>query len=295
MRPLLAVVVAACVALVATGAALQSVGARSAVDVDAYNGLGTWIDIFDGKAYTAPETVATAMAARGVRTAFVETANFKQPVDIVRPAQLGQLVEALHGHGIYAVAWYLPGFQKPAVDLRRTLAAVGFRTAGGQGFDGFALDIESDVVKNARLRTQRLLGLSRKLREAVGPDYALGAIITSPRAMELRPTYWPGFPYAELAGLYDVFLPMAYFTYRVKGPDAVYGYAARSLAILRAETGNPEVTVHLIGGTASRTTAVEAKAFGQLVVDDERLAGWSLYDWFTTRAALWQSLAVAGG
>ena len=65
-----------------------------------------------------------------------------------------------------------------------------------------------------RERSVRLLGLSSALRKAVGPDYPLGAIIPSPRGMQLRPDYWPRFPYEGLARTYDVFMPMGYFTYR---------------------------------------------------------------------------------
>ena len=37
--------------------------------------------------------------------------------DVVRPAQLGALVDMLHARGLHVVAWYLPGFVKPALDF----------------------------------------------------------------------------------------------------------------------------------------------------------------------------------
>ena len=280
-------------AVALAGAAL--VGYRSpapAAETSVYAGLGTWISIYGTKAYTQPDTVAAAIAARGVRTVYVETANFSQPVDIVRPAQLGPFVDALHTRGLRVVAWYLPGFVKPAVDLRRSLAAVRFTTATGGSFDGFALDVESAAVKRTAVRNTRLLSVSRQLRAAVGPDYALGAIIPSPRGMEIKPAYWPSFPYTQLAGIYDVFLPMVYWTYSVHGPDGAYGYLGRALALLRSGTGDPDVQIHLVGGTSYDSVPTEQRAFAELVTDDGRLTGWSLYDWFGTKPAVWKALAA---
>lgn len=264
----------------------------SAADVSMYAGLGTWISIFGTKAYTQPAGVADAIAARGVKTVYLETSNFSQAADVVRPAQLGALVDMLHARGLHVVAWYLPGFVKPALDLRRALAAVRFTTATGGVFDGFALDIESTAVKRVALRTTRVLALSQQLRAAVGDDYPLGAIIPSPRGMQIRPAYWPGFPYAQLADLYDVFLPMVYWTYSAKGPDGAYGYLAWALANLRSGVGNPDVAIHLVGGTSYNATIEEERAFAQLVTNDGRLQGWSLYDWFGTKPAAWKALAA---
>ena len=266
-------------------------GAQATADVSAFEGLGTWVSIYGSKAYTQPDAVAAAIAARGVKTVYVQTGNNSQPVDVVRPGALGLLLDALHSAGLKVVAWYLPGFVKPAIDLRRALAAVAFRTPSGGRFDGFALDIESAAVKRVALRTSRVLALSRQLRAAAGADYALGAIIPSPRGMELANKYWPGFPFNGLAGIYDVLLPMDYWTFSVKGFDATYGYLARSLAILRAKVGNPDVKIHLVGGTTGDTTAAEDQAFSQLVVDDGHLTGWSLFDYFATKPAEWPILA----
>jgi hypothetical protein len=286
----------AVVALVAALAALtlpvrQGTSAARAADTSVYAGLGTWISIFGTKAYTQPDTVASAIAARGVRTVYLETSNFSQAADVVRPAQLGVLVDALHARGLRVVAWYLPGFAKPALDLRRALAAIRFTTPGGGTFDGFALDIESSAVKRVAVRNARVVALSQQLRAAVGSDYPLGAIIPSPRGMQIKPAYWPAFPYTQLAAVYDVFLPMVYWTYSTKGPDGAYGYLAWALANLRQGVGDEEVAIHLVGGTSYTATADEERAFAQLVVNDGRLEGWSLYDWFGTKPAAWQALA----
>ena len=264
--------------------------ARAGPSISAYRGLGTWVSIFGTEAYTSPDSVAAEIAARGVKTVYMQTGNYSQADDVVSPFQLGIFVDALHVRGVRVVAWYLPGFRTPAVDLRRSLAAVRFETPSGGRFDGFALDIESSAVKSPVLRSRRVIALSHRLRSAVGPGYALGAIIPAPRGMEQAPKYWPGFPYTQLAGIYDVFLPMVYWTFSVKGPDGTYGYLSWSLAILRAETGNPRVAIHVVGGTTDHAKLLEVEAFAQVVHDDGPLAGWSLFDWFATKPAAWPIL-----
>ena len=265
--------------------------ARAAPSIAAYRGLGTWVSIFGTDAYTSPDAVAAAIAARGVKTVYMQTGNYSQPDDVVQPVELGIFVDQLHARGVRVVAWYLPGFRTPAVDLRRALAAIRFETPAGGRFDGFALDIESSAVKSPALRTRRVLALSRQLRAAVGPGYALGAIIPAPRGMAQVPKYWPDFPYAQLAGIYDVFLPMVYWTFSVKGPDGTYGYLAWSLAILRQATADPRLPIHLVGGTTDHAKLNEVEAFAQLVHDDGPVAGWSLFDWFATKPAAWPVLA----
>ena len=187
------------------------------------------------------------------------------------------------------VAWYLPSFASPSRDLRRSLAAIRFATPDGQRFDSFALDIESSIVRSVPLRNAHLLALGRRLRAAAGPDYALGAIIPSPVGMQLLPRYWPGFPYAQLARTFDVFLPMDYYTHRVHGAAAVYAYTTRGMTIIRERTGVPDLPIHVIGGLAGATTAAEARSF-VVAVGDCGAAGAGLYDFDETTSSQWLTL-----
>ena len=122
-----------------------------------------------------------------------------------------------HRRGLEVVAWYLPGFRDAPTDLRRAIRSIRFRTGRGNRFDSFALDIESSEVRRPGLRTTRLLRMSAVIRRTAGADYPLGAIVASPhRMVRTDPRFWPGFPWRRLAETYDVFLPMTYYTYRVK-------------------------------------------------------------------------------
>jgi hypothetical protein len=257
----------------------------------AYRGLATWIDIYDPGPWRAPERAVESMKRRGVRALYLETGNYRQRVDVFKPAAVARFIEAAHAAGLQIVAWYLPSFANPARDLRRSLAAVRFRTPRGQRFDSFALDIEASVVPNVALRTRRLLSLSAAIRQAAGPLVPLGAIIPSPRGMELLPKYWPRFPFADLAESYDVFLPMGYFTYRTRNLRGAYDYTVRNAALIRRATGDPSVPIHLIGGIADAASTAQVRGFVR-AARACGVVGGSLYDFGTTTPGHWASLAA---
>jgi len=261
-------------------------------DVSSYQGLGAWVDVWDGTVWARPEAAVGRMRDLGVTTLYLETSNYSQRVPLVRPAALARFVDAAHANGLRVVAWYLPSFENLAVDLRRSLAAVRFRTPSGESFDSFALDIEASVVKPATRRTKRLLVLAARLRAAVGSRYSLGAIIPSPRGMDLRPAYWPGFPYAELARRFDVFLPMGYFTYRYKSAEAARAYTEANVALIRERAGDEGIAVHPVGGLAAKATVAQVRAFATAAAAQGAL-GASLYDYASTRADEWRALSAA--
>ena len=257
--------------------------------VEVFQGLGTWIDVYDTALYRTPDAVANRLVARGVRTAWIETANDRSTGDVVDPAGLGRIVDSLHARGISVVAWYLPGHDRHARDLRRTRAMLSFRTPQGGAFDGVALDIESLREKNVKLRTTRMLDLLSRLRSEAGST-PVAAITYPPRAFERHLSWWPAFPWADIARRVDAVVPMLYTGGGFKGYDATYGYVARSLRLLRAAVGD-RVAVHAAGGVANRMTAEELKAFTDAVLDDGTATGWSLYDLQTMTPAGWAAMA----
>ena len=279
--------------IVAVCAAAGTADASRSRDLGAYTGLGTWLDVYDHAYWLQPEQTMRTIAGRGVRTIFLETGNSHQPTDLVRPGQLGRLVDAAHQAGLRVVAWYLPTLLYPTRDLRRVLAAVRFRTQTGGRFDSFALDVEASDVRAVPLRSARLTALAAGLRNAVGGSYPLGVIVPSAVGMEHHPKYWPDFPYTALAQSFDVFLPMAYSTYRVHGRAASARYVMRSVALLRAAAG-ADVPVHVIGGVAGSASPADVLGFMDAVARCEPV-GYSLYDFPITSAAAWARLAAAPG
>jgi hypothetical protein len=277
----------AALALVATvGAAQKPVTIEPAV----FEGLGTWLDVYDGSLLKQPEALADRLAARGVRTVYVETANYKVAEDVVNARPIGRLVDRLHALGLKAVAWYLPGFQQPVKDSRRALAMTAFRTPTGGAFDGIALDIEALVVKSVPVRTQRMLDLLSQVRVAAGAT-PVAAITYPPRMLERHLSWWPAFPWTEVAAQVDAFIPMAYTGSAFPGYDATYGYVARSLRLLRNAVG-PDVAIHAAGGVATRKTPEQLQAFADAVTDNGTVTGWSMYDLATMTPAAWKSMTA---
>jgi hypothetical protein len=287
--------VRALLAALAVGLLVAATGAGTApaakeADPSVFGGLGTWTDIYDGGVYSQPEATAARIAARGVKTVWAETANYRAPTDVVQAPRLGRFVEALHARGVRVVAWYLPGHVNHGLDLRRARAMLSFRTASGQPFDGIALNIEGTALRNVALRSKRAVALTRIIRRDAG-ERPLAVIPFNPRGLERRPTTWPRFPWAELAQSADAFAPMVYTGGAFKGFDATYGYVTRALRLLRTHTRDPEVAIHVAGGVADRMGPEELQGFVAAVVDDGATIGVSLYDWETTPPTAWRLLA----
>jgi hypothetical protein len=257
--------------------------AGAAGDIDAYRGLGTWGSIYSRTTLADPIGTAVQMRRNGVRTLYLETANWRQKVDVVRPRTMAAMIEAAHAAGIKVVAWYLPSYKPLRTDVRRALAAIAFTTPTGQRFDGFALDIEATEVGSMPLRNRLQGRLAATLRRSVGPDYALGAIVPEAGAL-----FWPGFPYAQTARYFDVFLPMAYFTFRVQGARAVRSYVTRNISTIRSAVGS-NTLVHPIGGEASNATASEVAAYVRAAQASGAI-GASLYDFAGTTPSAWSQL-----
>lgn len=257
-------------------------------DISVYRGLGTWIDMYDDLPYRRPRLVIADIASRGVKTIYLQTANYNRPVSRTRhvyaPAYVGTMLEAAHRRGIKVVAWTLPGFRPTTEDFQRARAAIRFRSANGHRFDGFALDIEAYLVDDLDVRNRRLGALSRRLRATVRPDYALGAILP-----EANASYWADFPYDVVARHYDVFLPMAYYSFRTEGYRNVRRWLGRNIREIRAETGRRSAPVHVIGGVSEGSSDREVRA----LVDEahhRKAVGASMYSWRDATPGHWGEL-----
>lgn len=291
------------------------VTAPPARTVAPYEGYGTWVDVFDFDPAYARPTVGPAdlaeMADLGVRTLYLQAARLddRTPGGLVDPWLLTQMVLAAEQSDIEIVAWYLPRFGEGTEDLDRLTALHEFEVLGRR-FDGVAVDIEwtGDGVDD-ETRSQRLLDLSRGLRTVSGDD-PLGAIVLPPVLIEVVNTaYWPGFPWAELAASYDVWLPMSYWSFRSNssGYGEGYTYNEESVRRLRSNIGDPDALVHAIGGIGGLdgvddppdppeplATVEEIERFVDSVADTGSI-GASIYDWNTLEPAVRSRLAELFG
>jgi hypothetical protein len=259
-----------------------------------YRGLGTWVDMYDTRAWSDPVAAVADMAAHGVRTLYLETGNFHFPASAPMYTHgkitAADFIRACHAKGIRIVAWYLPSFAAQARDYSRIMTAIDYRTPDGQKFDSFALDIEWSGVKSITTRNARLSALSKKIRAAVGTQFPLGAIIPSPAGMAKNATYWPGFPYKAVAAVYNVMVPMGYYTYHGDGYANAYRDTRDNVTIIRTQTGQPSIPIHVIAGDAAKSSASETLAYVRALRETGCIGG-SMYDWATTSPAGWAALA----
>jgi len=288
------------------GESLARVEARLVVDappprtLDPYRGLGTWVDSYDfdpayvpGDITVAPSDLAD-MAAHGVRTVFLQSSRSdRRAIGLVSdPWLLAGFLLAADRTGMAVVAWYLPKWSDDDEDLDRLLAIDRFSVLGRR-FDGLAVDIEwNRDGLGAIERSDRLVDLSDRLRRTVGDD-PLGAIVMPPVITdEINLAYWPGFPWGEVAPLYDVWLPMGYWSFRSEEHADPAFYVAQNIRRLRADLDDPEALVHAIGGIgAADGSALVDPGEPLATIDDlapfvgalvsEGAVGGSIYDWAT--------------
>lgn len=250
----------------------------------AYEGLGSWVDLFDRSPWRNPSWTVRKMDARGVRTIYLQTATYGSPAPVVYPKKVAEFIASAHRRNMTVVGWSVPSFTTPEKDFWRARAGALFETGKGERFDSFALDIEANIVDNIWLRNHRLIVLSDRLRKAVGQDYPLGAIIPDSHSL-----YWPDFPYKKIAKRYQVMIPMAYSTFSTHGYKGVRDYTASNIKTIRKETGDPETPVHVIGGIADDVGVPAARGFIK-AIKKHRALGASLYDFPITSEKTWRAL-----
>ena len=254
-----------------------------------FRGMGTWVDVFEwAPSYVRPPktnvdlapTAVDAMAAEGVQVLYIQATRYNNPTggDIVDPEILAQWLARAKARGITVVAWYLPTLTDPAADLRRLKAVAKLPDVAGIG-----VDIESTAVANPAVRSARMLELSKAVRSAL-PDRALSAIVlpaVDTDVVNLK--YWPGFPWREIRGLYDVWQPMGYWTNRStsSGYRDAERYTRENVNRLRAHLGDPKAVVHPIGGIMNKASAGDVTGYLK-AVRETGCVGASLYTWGTS-------------
>ena len=204
------------------------------------------------------------MADAGLHTLYLQPAadDHRYP-GLLSTDLLGEFLVRAHARDMQVVAWYVPRFGDIAGDLRRLQQIAAFRV-DGQGFDALAVDIEfTDAVELAP-RNAALLDLSRQLRAAL-PDVELGAIVLPPVVTDvLNTAYWPDFPWRELRDLYDVWLPMAYWSNRSEeGFTDPHWYVSENIARVRRHLDDPCAVVSVIGGYDLQETAEDYAAMAR--------------------------------
>jgi hypothetical protein len=295
--------------LLAVAACSGSSDARGAIgsrgqqrtDVDAYRGLGTWVDVYHyvpafqnaGKKPAITPASVDTMKRHGVRTLYLQAAqdDRRSPGATVTPKLLGQFLQRARDAGLRVVGWYLPHYDDLDGDLRHIRGLLDFES-NGERFDGVALDLEfRGDVADPDQRGAALVELSQRVRDLAG-SRPVGAIVLEPVLLEVvNANFWPDFPWRSIADLYDVWMPMSYWTNR--SPNSGYRdgfrYTDENIRRLRNNLGNPNAPVHAIGGLGGEAQAPDVVGFVRAAKQDGAI-GWSFYSFDGTARSLWRRL-----
>ena len=265
-------------------------------------GLGSWVDLYDyghpGNA--SPEAIIDEMAARGVRTAYVQTARWNTPQDIVDPGAVGGFIQRAHDRGMKVVGWYMPGFADLDLDIRRSMAVLQYTSPRGDRFDGMAPDIEDRAAVGGSRDSFNagIVAYSQRLRAAVPQGTILAAIVPDAKNNERAPNRWAGFPWPEIARDYDVVMPMAYWSVakplrgctQIQSDAGAYTREVMDKTLRLMGTARP---IHIIGGIADCVTPEEVHGYVEAALQTGAIGG-GLYDWATNnsngaRETLWSA------
>jgi len=289
-----------CVVVMAGVLAPTGVAAAQTADVDPYRGLGAWVDSFDyaprlqANGNPPPVTAASIddMARLGVRTLYLQVANpdGASPDQLTDEVQLREILTRARSTGLKVVAWYLPGLADVVLDTQMLKTINAFRS-GTARFDTIALDLEyTQGEPDVALRNDNMIEVARNTRKLVGAKRAIGAIVYPAVQTEvLNPVLWPGFPYKKLAESVDVWMPMAYYTFRSEPYRDAFRYTDESVTRLRKRLDNDNALVHPIGGIADLTSPEDYVAFLRAVRSTKSI-GYSVYDFNTTSSSAWTFL-----
>jgi hypothetical protein len=251
-----------------------------------FQGAGAWIDVWDyapayqgqGEAPVLGPADVAVMAASGARTLYLQTAGVARTVGPTEePGLLGRFLAAAHARGLRVVGWYVPSLTDPGEDLARLVAVARF-SAGGEHFDGLAVDVE--VNRETPEDRNALLALSRRLRAEVGPRFPIALIVPATAAFEE-----PGspFPWRPLHRLHDAWIPrISWTTGGAEGADPAT-LSRRSVARIRALVGDPRAAIHPLGGGGGVVREAEARAFLGAAAETGAV-GASVYDFRATPA-----------
>src|SRR4029453_1920910 len=142
-----------------------------------------------------------------------------------------------------------------------------------------APDVGGDPARRRRrLPARRDRGLARPAGPDRSPVRGGGPAAPAPRTPRRLPPH-------------DIFLPMTYYTYRVKGPRAAAWYTAQIVQIIRQQTSGMQVPIHVVGGISFDPTGPETQGFVHTVLERD-VIGASYYTFPGITLDQWKALSA---
>lgn len=197
------------------------------------SGKGMWLTL-GTFADSSPDAIARAALGDGVTHLYIESAI--SPLGFHGEGSVGPMIDAAHRRHIAVIAWVYPYLDDIASDVDLTRAVAAYRTSSGGRFDGIAADLERNMD------VSHIRNYSQLVRRYLGPSTLLVGVTYPPQSI-------PGYPFSEVARLYNAVAPMDYWhqTRTDRGLDYdhmrygyayAYRYAQDSIQSIRRVTGS---------------------------------------------------------
>jgi hypothetical protein len=199
------------------------------------DGSGVWANVWNYPSGDL-DSYCSNLRAHGVRNLFIQTTRSNMPA-IAHAPELGGLVDACHKHKIRVIGWAYLELNDPIGDAEKMLAAARFQSPTGERLDAIAPDLEKNLTQS------RVEQFSKHLRQALGPNYPLIAVLYSPLNHYKEVS---SIPWTTIAQYYDVVAPMNYWNSKKQKLNA-YDYTLATVRVIRELCGRPDLEIHVIG------------------------------------------------
>lgn len=178
-------------------------------------GKGMWIWLYDQAEGGDAAAIVNRAKLWGFSHLYVRTGTLRE--GFIGGPFLDRLLPVAHANGIRVYGWDFPYMERPGDDVNRALAAVRHTTPDGHRIDGFAPDIETKF-EGTNENLEFVTAYVNWLRQNVGPDYPLIAVVPNPTPGRIA----RGYPYAQILGPFDAVAPMVYWMNRDPGADVTH-------------------------------------------------------------------------
>jgi hypothetical protein len=251
-----------------------------------FTGTGMWFT-YRLLQVSPPAYIVRAALHAGLSHLYVEVGSSRNGYYGARG--LAALLPVAHRAGLRVIAWVYPYLADLPADVALTVAAARYRAPSGDRPDGVIADLEENM------READVRAYSQVTRALLGGDQPMG-ICTYP------PQEGPGktYPFRTVARSWDVIVPMDYWhtSHRRYTEADSYAFVARSLALIRAASGQPGQAVAPLGqaynkwedGVDSPSAAETRGAI--LAARDGGAVGVSFFEWNHATPEQWAAIGA---
>jgi hypothetical protein len=247
----------------------------------AISGKGMWIWQLSSTDHGDVSAIVADATRAGLQQIWVRVGD--SPDGFYGGAALTTLVPAAHRAGIKVIGWGFPYLFDPVADAGWTRSAIQWRSADGQGLDGWSADIETSS-EGVALSPQRVAVYLGEVRSA-DPHTLLVATVFPPTDDRMT-----RYPFGTMAPYVDAYAPMLYWGCTQPVVDV-------QQAVTRLRPLGPEV--HVIGqaydmgpygGRRGAPPATELDAF-MLGARQAGAVGASFWSWQSIDSDEWSAVS----